>query len=177
MADDPQTPQTPAETAPAAPGTPQSADPAPQQGQQPGPIPYDRFKQVNDELRALKAASEKQQREQQAAAEAQLKEQGKYKELLEQRERELAELKSREVRSRVATAAGIPAELAERLRGATEAELAEDAKALKALLGTAAKPATPGIPPSGGTSGERVSLKDMTPAQIREAWAKGQLLR
>ena len=83
-------------------------------------------------------AFETKQRE---AEEATAKEQGQYKELLEKRDAELAELKaqleSRDLKERkaaIAKANGIPEEAIGRLQGSTDEELEEDAKALAKIL-------------------------------------------
>lgn len=147
-------------------GTQQATQGA-QSAQQPGPIPYERFKEVNDRLRQLE--------QQLSAREA---EQGKFKELLEAREKDLAELRAAQLRSKVAAATGLPAELAERLRGATEAELAADAQALVKLLGAqaaAAKSGALGVPPAGGAGAGRIDTTTMSPADIRKAWADGKI--
>lgn len=84
------------------------------------------------------------------------------------------------LRMRVATAKGLPAELAARLQGGTEAEMQEDADQLLKALGTAGKASQgsadggpQGTPQPGQLS--RADLQKMTPEQIVEAKAKGQL--
>lgn len=80
-------------------------------------------------------------------------------------EREAARMKA--LRLEVATKAGIPAELAGKLDGETEEELADDAERLKAFL----REDAPGIPPSGdGGAGSpsTLDIESMTPAEIRE---------
>jgi hypothetical protein len=86
-------------------------------------------------------------------------------------------------RLKVASAKGLPSELADRLQGANEQEMAEDADRLLAVM----KPTTPPPPGSadGGPQGTgdpskpkqltRSDLAAMTPDQIVEAKAKGQL--
>lgn len=63
---------------------------------------------------------------------------------------ELDQIKARALRQQVALAKGVPADLVDRLRGDTEDELAADADALMALIGT---PRTPKPDPSQGGSG------------------------
>jgi|GEM_PF-2114477 len=137
----------------------------------PGPVPYDRFAEINKKLRAAEAKLKKLEDEQRAAEEAKMKEQGNYKSLLEQRENELKTLRLEKERLRVATAKGLPVELADRLQGETAEELEADADKLLALLKV--KPQTPGVPPpsSGGSPSDKPDFSKMTPAQIRE-WSE-----
>lgn len=86
-------------------------------------------------------------------------------------------------RLKVAASKGLPSELADRLQGANEQEMAEDADRLLEVM----KPTTPPPPGSadGGPQGTgdpskpkqltRSDLAAMTPDQIVEAKAKGQL--
>lgn len=86
-------------------------------------------------------------------------------------------------RLKVASAKGLPSELADRLQGANEQEMAEDADRLLEVM----KPNTPPPPGSadGGPQGTgdpskpkqltQSDLAAMTPDQIVEAKAKGQL--
>lgn len=104
---------------------------------------------------AEKAAADTQKRideleaKQREANEAKAKEEGNYKQLLEQREAELAELKGkleeRDLKDRkaaIAKANGIPEDAISRLQGATDEELEEDAKALAKLLKSREAPET-----------------------------------
>lgn len=81
-------------------------------------------------------------------------------------------------RLRVATSKGLPAELAARLVGATEEELAEDADRLLALV----KPSTPETPPpatpgsaDGGPQGAPAPGTKTLDEQIAEAKARGDI--
>lgn len=148
-----------------------------QQAQEQGPVPYARFAEVNRSYQELKTKMDKIEADQRTAAEQKLKDDGKLQELLAARERELAEERSTRLRLGVAAKKGLVGELAplaERLRGATEAELEADADALLAL---AKKPGGHGVPPAGSGGGRPpvLDLKNMTPAQIREARSKGKL--
>lgn len=126
--------QAPAQQAPAA---------------EPGPIPYSRFKEVNDQLAEMKQWRQQQEAAQAEAQRKQLEEQGKWKELAEKHERELLSERLNNQRIKIASAKGLPVELADRLQGKDEAELAADADRIIQFL----KPASgPGVtpPPRGG---------------------------
>lgn len=142
----------------------------------PEPIPYERFKEVNDARAALekqladvtaKFGDERSQFEKQiadlnsqaAAASDQLKRSGE----------DLATAQASLLRVRVAVQNNLPLEFAERLHGATEPELVADAKQVAALL----KPASPGVPPPASPAQPAVlDVSTMTPAQVRENSAK-----
>jgi len=164
------------QTQPPAQQTPPAADPA----TEPGPIPYARFKAVNDGYQTVKAQLAKLEEARKKESEAKLVEEGKTKELLTAREQELATEKAARLRDRIALKKGLSgdlADLADRLRGTTEEELEADANRLLALLkkGEEEKP-KPGVPPGGGGKpGKLINVATMTPAEIREARAKGQI--
>jgi hypothetical protein len=124
---------------------PQNGDTA--QDSAPGPIPYERFKEVNDKLKALKAEQEKAAAAAAAAQRKQLEEQEKYKELYEAEiaAREAAEAKAAAVqlaqlRNQIATEVGIPPALATRLQGTTAEELKADAAAILEAIPTPTAP-------------------------------------
>jgi hypothetical protein len=132
----------------------------------PAPVPYDRFQEVVKERQALEkrlAALEKADKER---ADKQAAEQGKWKELAEQREAELKAERTRLTRLEVAAKKGIPVDLVGRLQGTTPEEIEKDADSLLAFL----KPATgPGVPPAGkGGAQKPLDISKMTPAEIRE---------
>lgn len=89
------------------------------------------------------------------------------------------------LRSRTALAKGLPADLADRLRGNTEEEMAEDADRLLALIGKpkAAADVDQGVKGvnKGATDGPaqltRDDMKRMSPEQIEDARVKGQFDR
>ena len=134
--------------------------------QQPGPVPYERFKSVNDELKALKGTVEKMQAAQKAAADKEAADQGKWRELAEKRESELKAERQARTRLEVAAKKGIPSDLAARLQGETAEEMEKDADLLLQHL----KPATgPGVPPAGrGGTPATVDVANMTAAEIRK---------
>lgn len=129
------------------------------QGEQPGPVPYARFKQVNDELTALRTQAEQRQQSETDLATR-----------LKTIEDDLAKERAQNLRLNVATSKGLPAELVGRLQGSTREELEADAETLLGLV----RKAGPGIPPPGGAP-QKPDIKSMTPAQIREARQKGQI--
>ena len=103
--------------------------------------------------RAQKAEQElsKLQASQREAEEAKAKEEGKFKELLEAREKELEALKQdiakRDLQARKAAIAkthGIPDEFVDRLKGDTDEDLENDAKAVAKLLTKRDAPDTDG---------------------------------
>jgi len=164
----------PAVPPPVAP--PPAVPPVTPPAEPPGPVPYDRFKQVNDELRTLQAAQATQAATAKAAADKQLADQAQWQKLAEQREIELKVERAKALRANVALAKGLPAELAARLQGDDETALNADADKLLALVQAAAKGAQgPGVPPPPGPGGRpvQVSVANMTPAQVREAYQKG----
>lgn len=162
-------PQNPPQNPPAPQGDPA---PNPQADPAPGPVPYDRFQEVNRQMRELQQWKTQQEAAQAEAQKKQLEEQGKWKELAEQRERELNAEKLASTRLKVAAAKGIPMDLADRLVGTDEETLAKDAERLLKFM----KPATgPGVPPpSNGGQGTNLDINKMTPAEIRAN--KGKLL-
>lgn len=141
----------------------------------PGPVPYERFKEVNDRLRALEAAQEAKAAVDKDAADKRLAEQAQWQTLAQQREAELKAERAKALRASVALAKGLTPDLAARLQGEDEAALAADADKLLALVQAAAKGAQgPGVPPPGpGGHPVQVSVANMTPAQVREAYQKG----
>ncbi len=139
------------------------------QQEQPGPVPYERFKEVNEQLKTFKTELEKFQKAAQTAKEKELTEQQKWEQLFKERDAELSKERLTNARLRVATTKGLPAELVDRLQGATEEELAADAEKLLSLIKPVEQPRqTPGVPPSRGGKPARLDIDGMTPAQIRE---------
>lgn len=154
--DSPQTepPSTP-------PTTPPSSDPPPT-GLAPGPVPYNRFSEVVEEknkaekeLAAFQAAEKKRQ-------EDALKEQNKWKELAEQRERDLENERLNNTRLQVAAEKNLPPALAGRLQGSTREEMIADAD----LLLQSVKQTGPGAPPPGG--GHRPKPPDLGEMSVEE---------
>lgn len=136
------------------------------QGGTPGPVPYDRFKEVNEALKAATDQLAALEKAKEDAEEKDLKEKEDWKTLAEKREAELAVERAKLLRLKVAGEKGIPLAMADRLRGETEEEMVADAEALLPLL----KPAEgPGIPPvkKGGES-QKFDLESMSPEEIRE---------
>lgn len=93
------------------------------------------------ELKELKTLAEQFQSEAQKRAEVEMQEQGRWQELAQQRERELAELRGQVETERVnllkenaALKYNLPPELAARLQGKTAEEIAKDAEALAKLI-------------------------------------------
>lgn len=140
-----------------------------QQQPEPGPVPYERFKELADQHKALRSEWDKAQKAAQAAKEKELQEQQKWEQLYKERETELAKERQVNARLRVATTKGLPAELIDRLQGGTEEELAADADKLLALITPAEQQRqTPGVPPSRGSKPARLDISSMTPEEIRK---------
>lgn len=155
------------------PTTPPAGETTPPAEGQPGPVPYSRFQEVNRKAQELEARLSQIEEAQKKASETALAEQGKYKELLEQRERDLATERAARLRLDVATRKGLPAELVDRLRGDDQAALEKDADQLLAFV---KKPGGPGVPPpGGGGTPPALDISKMTPAEIRKARAEGKL--
>ena len=112
------------------PGTGQGA--AQGQGQDIGPVPYERFKQVNEEMHSLQDKLAQIEVAQKEAAEAKLVEEKRWQDLATQREVELKVERTERLRANVALARGLTPDLAARLQGADEAALAADADKLLA---------------------------------------------
>ena len=139
--------------------------PAPPKEPEPKTIPYERFKEINDKANDLEKQMQKFTDAQKKASEDALKEQNKWKELYESKEKEAAEKAQENLKLRVAQEKGIPADLTDRLVGATKEELEADADKLLAFM----KPGSPGIPPKGKTgTAALLDIKNMSPKEIRE---------
>jgi predicted RNase H-like nuclease (RuvC/YqgF family) len=149
------------------------SQPSPSQGEGKGGgeqhVPYERFKQVNDQLKQLKdqiksLTGEKEQTTQQ-------------QQTLEQRlaalEGDLTNERAEKQRLQVATSKKLPPELADRLRGDTPEELSADADRLLALLKPIDGPGVP--PPAGGRPVAKFDVRGKTPAEIRKARAEGKI--
>jgi hypothetical protein len=76
-------------------GAQQGADTQSQQQQGERTVPYDRFKQVNDELATLKREKAQADQQRQADEEQRLAQQNQFKELAESRQSKIAELEPR----------------------------------------------------------------------------------
>jgi len=133
---------------------------------QPGPVPYERFKEINDELRqaqeTLKALTDAQA----TAEEEKLKEQQKFQQLYEKAQAELQTERTERMRMQVAVEAKIPLGMAGRLQGTTREEMLQDAKGLAAFLKPPTGPGNP--PPPGGGNGTPLDIEAMSPEEIRK---------
>jgi hypothetical protein len=162
MADDKPT------TPPAEPAAPQGqhASTGSATGDQPGPVPYERFREVNEKLRQLSAAQEKAEATAKAKSEKELQEQQKWQELYQARENELKAERTRNLKMQVALQKGLPADLIDRLQGDDAEAIAKDADTLLQFI----KPATaPGVPPGNRNSQPaRLDINNMTPEEIRK---------
>lgn len=148
-------------------GEPPADPPADPPKGDPGPVPYDRFKQVNDRAKELEQRLAKLEADQKTAKEKELADQQKWQELAEQRERELKAERHERLRLEVATAKGLPVDLAARLQGEDKVALEMDADNLLKFM----KPSEgPGVPPAGkGGSQKPADFSKMTPEEIRKA--------
>lgn len=152
-------------------GTPPSAAPPP--GGEPGPIPYARFKEVNDQLQDLRHKEAQREAAEKAANDKRLADEKKWEELAATRDAELKTERLQRLRLEVALKKGLPPELAARLTGETPEQLEKDAEALLPLL----KPRSPGVPPGGGDGqpAKTFDLSKMTPEEIRKS--RGELFQ
>lgn len=141
---------------------------------QPGPVPYDRFTEVNNRAKELEKQLAAFQSQAKTAEEKRLQEEAKWQQLAEKREKELQAMQAQlqeasvnQLRLQVAAQHGLPTDLAARLVGSTLEELTADAQKMLAYL----KPSTPGIPPLGGN---RQPVNGApTPEQLRDAkWVR-----
>lgn len=141
-------------------------------------VPYSRFKEVNDKYASLKTQVDTLMSEKQNRETEKLKEEGKYKDLLTQREKELNDLKARQLRFEVASEKEIPSFLVDRLVGNTKEELVVDAEKILTELNKTTKQADKKqqtIPNNPDTQSKETDLSKMSPAQIREALKKGEI--
>ena len=118
-------------------------------------------KDLRKESAAHRTAKKQAEEAARVAAEQQLADEKKWQELAEARGQKLADLEATvkardldDLRRKVATDAGLPAELAGRLQGETEAELRADADTLKKALPKAEpRLGTPSARPGGRSAG------------------------
>ena len=149
---------------------------------EPGPVPYVRFKEVNQELseirkqlKSLKDAEAKARRAAEDIEKQHLEEQGKFKDLYEAAlgkqqaaEAEATRLRLETLKSQVAGKVGLPVALALRLQGEDEAAIEQDAKLLLASLPRQ----TLTNDASAGTGGGGTVAPSMTEADIQEFAAR-----
>lgn len=167
MAEETPTTPPPAGNQPEPPAPPQPGQ-GNDNGDQPGPVPYDRFKAVNEKARTLEQQLAKIEADRKAAEEKAAAERGEWEKIAKRREADLAAERLNNARLRVAAQKGIPADLVGRLQGDTEEAIAQDADKLLAFLKPASGPGTPPAPR--GSQPPTVDLANMTPKQIREAY-------
>jgi hypothetical protein len=129
-------------------------------------IPYERWKPIYDESKKLKERIEAIENAQKGEQEKALKEQNKWKELFEAKEREAAEREKEIIKLRVAQKKGLPADLVDRLVGETEQELEADADKLLEFVKPGEPPGTP--PRKKGGQPDVLDIKSMTPEEIRK---------
>lgn len=158
-----------ADQATTTPGTQPATTPAGGAETTPGPVPYDRFREVNERAKTLEARLAELENASKAAKERELSEQARWQELAQKREEELRSERQSRLRIETAAKKGLPVELAGRLNGNTAEEMAADADALMALM----KPkGGPGVPPGGNGAAPELKLDGMTPEEIRQNAAK-----
>jgi hypothetical protein len=122
---------------------------------------------VRDYIKSLRDEAAKYRTDKRAAEDAKLAEEKKFSELAEKRLKELndanaklAAMERQTLVSSVAAKHGLPADLAARLQGETEAELTADAKKLAALIPGAKAPDTDAG--KGGTGSTQDAKTDTT---------------
>ena len=139
----------------------------------PEAVPYDRFKEVNDDLRdaqvKIKANDDAEEERKTAAA----KESGKYEALYEEEKgkREQGELDL--MKRDVAIAKGLPKDFIDRLQGKNEGELQKDADQILKMIDDAKK-GIKGVDDADSSNSDKETLEidDMTPEEIRKNSAK-----
>ena len=139
----------------------------------PDPIPYDRFKAVNEENNSLKsriAALEAAAKEKEDANKSELQ---KLQEQFSDMNSKWEAAEQKSMKLEVAQLKGIPVNLVDRLQGSTREELEADADSLAAFLKPPGGPgATP--PPKGGKP-TGFDLEGKSPEEIRKAMAEGKV--
>ena len=133
-------------------------------------MPYERFKEVNDRLKALETAQAQAEAARKEAADKALADQAQWQKLAEQRETELKAERIKLLRLEVAAVKGLPMSLAGRLQGDDKAAMEKDADTILAQIAEAAKGKLgPGVPPppQGGRPAA-TDLSKMTPEEIRK---------
>ena len=158
---------------PPAGGEPQKTEPEPKKDPEPQTVPYERFKEINDKNKDLEARLAEVERKKKEEDDKALKEKEDWKTLAEKREQELADEKAQNMRLKVASKKGIPVDLIDRLRGATEDEIEADADKLLEFM----KPdESLGVPPrKKGGQPNVLDINNMSPEEIRKN--KGELYK
>ncbi|NOK59130.1 MAG: hypothetical protein GFH27_549283n410 [Chloroflexi bacterium AL-W] len=144
--------------------------PQSQQKQEPGPVPYERFAEVNNRAKNAETELAKLQNAQKQQRDRELADQNKFKELYEQREQELNAERAKSLRLEVAARKGIPTDLIDRLRGSTAEELEQDADTLLSFINTKTEtPRGPGVPPkTKDGKAPALNIETMSPEEIRQ---------
>lgn len=133
---------------------------------QPDPVPYDRFKEVNDKAATLEKELQKIKEKEKQDADKKLADEKKWEELAKSKDVELKEKESELARLRIAAKKGIPVDLIDRLKGTTEEEIEADADKLLEFLKV---DDSRGVPPhKKGGSNTRLDISSMTPEEIRK---------
>ena len=133
------------------------------------PVPYNRFKEVNDENRTLAAENLALQKAEDERKESEAKEAGKFEELYIEEKGKREKIEADGLKSTVALEKGLPADFVKRLQGEDREALEADADALLEMIGDASKNKK-GIKDSSSkkSDAEVLEIDDMTPAEIRE---------
>ena len=136
------------------------------QTQEPAPVPYERFKEVNEKYKTLEAQLKEIQDRQKVEDEKRLKEQGDYKKLYEDLQSQLNTEKVTNMKLKLASSKGLPVDLVNRVQGATEEEITKDIDSLLAFM----KKETPSgvTPPPKGGSSSNFDFATATPEQVRQ---------
>lgn len=144
----------------------ENKDPEQKKEKQPDPVPYSRFKEVNDELGRLKTQIDEIEKKKKQDADQKLADEKKWEDLAKQKDLDLKTKEAELLRLRVAAKKRVPVDLIDRLKGSTEAEIEADADI---LLGFLKEDEAPGIPPhKKGGSNTKFDLANMSPEEIRK---------
>lgn len=131
----------------------------------PGPVPYERFAEVNEKFRVAMERLSGLETAQKTADEKRLIDEKKWQELAERRSVELKQERTARLRFEVAAEARIPAALASRIQGEDKAAMMKDAKSLLEFLKSGEEL---GMPPAPDGGEDTLDLASMTPEEIRK---------
>lgn len=150
---------------------PAQVTPPAAQDKTPDPVPYSRFQEVNDKANKLAERLQAIENEQQEKTKKELQAQNDFKTLYESLQSELKTEKVNNLKLRVASSKGLPAELVDRLRGETEEDLTKDADSLLAFVKVTTQDKGVPPPPKGG-SNTAFDFSNASPQAIRDYIAK-----
>jgi hypothetical protein len=132
----------------------------------PATIPYDRFKEVNEEKTTLRKQLDDILKAQKDAEDKKLQDEKKWQELAESKDKELKAKEAELLRVKIAAQKNLPIDLIDRLKGETEEEISADADKLLEFIKSDESPGNPGKKKGGSST--VLDIKNMSPKEIRE---------